>query len=89
MVTKSGKDPFRSFSALWCSEICKIILFHNDEHRVSPVFLSFTPYYIYDVLAISASYGLLSIVRFEQNVWKSNAFQYKKCFSWFIPYGRR
>ena len=38
MVTKSGKDLFRSFSALWCSEICKIILFHNTEHRVSPAF---------------------------------------------------
>jgi len=38
MVTKSEKDPFRSFSALWCSEICKTILFHNAEHHVSPAF---------------------------------------------------
>lgn len=89
MVTKSEKDPLRSFSALWCSEICKIILFHNAEHHVSPAFSLLHLNYIYNVLAISASYGLLSIVRFEQNVWKLNAFQYKKCFPWFIPYGRR
>ena len=77
MVTKSGKDLFRSFSTLWCSEICKIILFHNDEHHVSPDF-SLLHLIIYNMLAISASYGLLSIVGFEQNVWKLNAFQYKK-----------
>ena len=88
MVTKSEKDPFRSFSALWCSEVCKIILFHNNEYHVSPAF-SLLHLIIYNVLARSASYGLPSMVGFEQKGWKSNAFQYKKCFSWFIPYGRR
>ncbi len=65
MVTKSGKDPSRSFSALWCSEICKTILFHNAEHHVSPAFSLLHLNYIYNVLAISASYGLPLMVGFE------------------------
>lgn len=52
-------------SALWCSEICKTILFHNAEHHASPAFSLLHLNYIYNVLALSASYGLPLMVGFE------------------------